>query len=66
MAKAGRNWWMGMLRTMQLGFHLVQEAHTDLMNLVPGTDLVVATDTYAGATEAELCGKPWIEQAGRG
>jgi UDP:flavonoid glycosyltransferase YjiC (YdhE family) len=59
-AKAGRNWWLGFLRIMQLGFRLVQEAYPDLLELVKDTDLVVATDTFAGPTEADQLGRPWI------
>jgi sterol 3beta-glucosyltransferase len=59
-ARAGRNWWLGLIRTMQLGFRLVKEAYPDLLELVKETDLVIVTDTFAGAAEAERSGVPWI------
>lgn len=59
-ARAGRNWWLGFLRVMQLGFRLVQEAYPDLLELVKGVDLVITTDTFAGPTEADQLGVPWI------
>lgn len=60
MDRAGRNWWLGMIRTMQFGFRLVQEAYTDLLSRVGEFDLVITTDTYAGAAEADKLGVPWI------
>ena len=59
-AQAGRNWWLGMMRIMQLGFQLVKDSYPDLIQLVQGADLVVVTDTYAGAAEADKLGVPWV------
>ena len=59
-AQAGRFWWLGLIRIMQLGFQLVRDAYPDLLNLVGQADLVVVTDTFAGAAEADMLGVPWI------
>jgi UDP:flavonoid glycosyltransferase YjiC (YdhE family) len=59
-AQAGRFWWLGLIRIMQLGFQLVREAYPDLLKLVEQADLVVVTDTFAGAAEADNLGVPWI------
>ena len=60
MDRAGRNWWLGMIRTMQFGFRLVQEAYDDLLRQAGAYDLVITTDTYSGAAEADKLGIPWI------
>jgi sterol 3beta-glucosyltransferase len=59
-AQAGKNWWLGFMRTMQLGFKLVQDSYPDILALCQGADAVVATDTAAGAAEAAKLGLPWI------
>jgi sterol 3beta-glucosyltransferase len=59
-AQAGRNWWLGFIRTMQLGFKLVQDSYPDILALCQGADAVIATDTAAGAAEAARLGLPWI------
>lgn len=59
-SQAGRFWWLGLIRIMQLGFRLVRDAYPDLLNLVGQADLVVVTDTFAGAAEADKLGVPWI------
>lgn len=59
-AQAGRFWWLGLIRIMQLGFQLVRDAYPDLLNLVGQADLIVVTDTFAGAAEADKLRVPWI------
>jgi len=53
-------WWIGFLRVMQLGAKLVEQAYPDLLALSRGADLIVVTDTSAGAAEAEKLGIPWV------
>ncbi len=53
-------WWLGFLRVMQLGAKLVEQVYPDLLELSRRADLVVVTDTTAGAAEAEQLGIPWV------
>ena len=53
-------WWLGFLRVMQLGAKLVEQVYPDLLELCRGADLVVVTDTSAGAAEADKLGIPWV------
>ncbi len=59
-AQAGRNWWLGFIRTMQLGFKLVQDSYLDILALCRDADAVVTTDAAAGAAEAAKLDLPWI------
>ena len=59
-AQAGKNWWLGLMRTMQLGFKLVQDSYPDILALCESADAVVATDIAAGAAEATKIGLPWV------
>jgi UDP:flavonoid glycosyltransferase YjiC (YdhE family) len=59
-AQAGKNWWLGFIRTMQLGFRLVQDSYPDILTLCRGADAVVTTDAAAGAAEAAKLDLPWI------
>jgi sterol 3beta-glucosyltransferase len=59
-ARAGKNWWLGFMRIMQLGFRLVKEAYPDILELCRDADVVVATDAAAGAAEAAKLGLPWV------
>jgi sterol 3beta-glucosyltransferase len=59
-AQAGKNWWLGFIRTMQLGFKLVQDSYPDILALCESADAVVATDIAAGAAEATKLGLPWV------
>jgi sterol 3beta-glucosyltransferase len=59
-AQAGKNWWLGFMRTMQLGFRLVQDSYPDILALCREADVVVATDIAAGTAEAAKLGLPWV------
>jgi sterol 3beta-glucosyltransferase len=59
-AQAGKNWWLGFMRTMQLGFKLVQDSYPDILALCESADVVVATDIAAGAAEATKLSLPWV------
>ncbi|MBN1813183.1 MAG: glycosyltransferase family 1 protein [Anaerolineae bacterium] len=59
-ARAGKNWWLGFMRTMQLGFKLVQDSYPDILTLCESADAVVATDIAAGTAEAVKLGLPWV------
>jgi UDP:flavonoid glycosyltransferase YjiC (YdhE family) len=58
--KSSNIWWLGFLRVMQLGAKLVEQVYPDLLELCRGADLVVVTDTSAGAAEADKLGIPWV------
>ena len=58
--KYGRFWMIGLIRTMQLGFRLVKQSYPDILELCQAADLVIATDTAAGPTEADKLGIPWF------
>lgn len=55
-----RTWWIGFLRTMNLGFRLVQDSYPDILALCREADAVVTTDIAAGAAEAAKLGLPLI------
>jgi sterol 3beta-glucosyltransferase len=59
-AQAGKNWWLGFMRTMRLGFRLVQDSYPDILALCREADTVVATDIAAGTAEAAKLGLPWV------
>jgi sterol 3beta-glucosyltransferase len=59
-AQAGKHWWLGFMRTMRLGFKLVQDSYPDILALCQSADAVVATDIAAGAAEATKLGLPWV------
>lgn len=54
------NMWLGMIRVMQLGARLVEEAYPDVLAACQDADLVITTDTGSGVAESEKLGKPWI------
>jgi sterol 3beta-glucosyltransferase len=54
------NMWIGMIRVMQLGARLVEEAYPDVLAACAQANLVITTDTGSGNAEAEKLGKPWI------
>jgi UDP:flavonoid glycosyltransferase YjiC (YdhE family) len=60
MAQSFNNMWIGMIRVMQLGARLVEEAFPDVLQLCRDADLVIASDTGSGIAEAEALGRPWI------
>lgn len=54
------NMWLGMIRVMQLGARLVEQAYPEVLKACQEADLVVTSDTGSGVAEAEKLGKPWI------
>jgi UDP:flavonoid glycosyltransferase YjiC (YdhE family) len=60
MAASFNNMWIGMIRVMQLGARLVEEAYPDVLEVCEGADLVITSDTGSGIAEAEKLGLPWI------
>jgi len=58
--KSFDNMWIGMMRVMQLGGRLVEEAFPDVLAICETADLVITSDTGSGVVEAEKLGKPWI------
>ncbi len=60
LAQSFNNMWIGMIRVMQLGARLVEEAFPDVVKLCQGADLLITTDTGSGIAEAESLGLPWI------
>ena len=56
--KSFDNMWIGMIRVMQLGGRLVEEAFPDVLAACQDADLVVTSDTGSGVVEAEKLGKP--------
>lgn len=59
-AQSFNNMWIGMLRVMQLGGRLIEEAYPDVLKVCQGADLVITSDTGSGIAEAERLGMPWI------
>lgn len=59
MAQSFNNMWIGMIRVMQLGARLVEEAFPEVLKLCQGADLVITTDTASGVAEAAKLGLPW-------
>jgi sterol 3beta-glucosyltransferase len=60
MAGSFDNMWIGMIRVMQFGAKLIEEAYPDILRVAKGADLLITTDTAAGIPEAENLGIPWI------
>jgi sterol 3beta-glucosyltransferase len=60
MAQSFGNMWIGMIRVMQLGAKLVEQAYPDVLELCRDVDLVITSDTTSGIAEAEKLGVPWI------
>ncbi len=58
--KSFDNMWFGLIRVMQLGARLVEEAYPDVLVACQNADLVITSDTGSGVAEAEKLGKPWI------
>ena len=58
--KSFDNMWLGLIRVMQLGARLVEEAYPDVLVACQNADLVITSDTGSGVAEAEKLGKPWI------
>lgn len=58
--KSFDNMWIGLIRVMQLGARLVEEAYPDVLAACKNADLIITSDTGSGVAEAEKLGKPWI------
>jgi sterol 3beta-glucosyltransferase len=58
--KSFDNMWLGMIRVMQLGARLVQEAYLDVLEACQAADLIITSDTGSGVVEAEKLGMPWL------
>lgn len=58
--KSFDNMWIGLIRVMQLGARLVEDAYPDVLNLCKDVDLIITSDTGSGVAEAEKLSKPWI------
>lgn len=60
MAQSFDNMYIGLVRVMQLGARLVEQAYPDVLKACAGADLVIVSDTGSGSAEAEKLGIPWI------
>ena len=54
------NMWIGMIRVMQLGARLVEEAYPDVLEVCRDADLIITSDSGSGAAEAGKLGRPWL------
>jgi len=54
------NMWLSLIRVMQLGARLVEEAFPDVLEACRQADLVITSDSTSGAAEAQQLGKPWM------
>lgn len=52
------NWLVGFLRVMRFSFAMLEQSHSDLLELCRGADLVVVSHSAAGSMEAEKLGLP--------
>ncbi len=60
MAQSFNNMWIGMIRVMQFGARLVEEAYPDVLTVCRGASLVITSDTGSGMAEADRLGIPWM------
>jgi sterol 3beta-glucosyltransferase len=60
MAQSFNNMWIGMIRVMQFGSRLVEEAYSDVLKVCQGADLIIASDTGSGIVEADKLNLPWV------
>ena len=60
LAQSFNNMWLGMIRVIQLGARLVEEAYPDVLRVCQGASLVIASDTGSGIAEAERLNLPWV------
>ena len=60
MAQSFNNMWIGMIRVMQFGARLVEEAYPDVLQVCRGANLVVTSDTGSGIAEANKLNIPWV------
>jgi len=51
--KSFDNMWIGLMRVMQLGARLVEEAYPDTLEVCKDAALVITSDTGSGVAEAE-------------
>ncbi|MCE1255105.1 MAG: glycosyltransferase [Anaerolineae bacterium] len=58
--KSFDNMWIGLVRVMQLGARLVEEAYPDVLAACRDADLVITSDAGSGVAEAEKLGKAWL------
>lgn len=54
------NMWLSLIRVMALGARLVEAAYPDVLEACRNADLVITSDSAAGAAEAEKLRLPWI------
>ncbi|MBU5483399.1 glycosyltransferase [Clostridium sp. MSJ-11] len=55
-----KNWMLGFIRTMKFVFKIIEESTFEIKKLCLNADLVVASHSNIGATEAEASGIPFI------
>ena len=60
MDQSFNNMWIGMIRVMQFGARLIEEAYPDMLKVCQGADLVIASDTGSGIAEADKLNIPWV------
>jgi len=51
------HWVIGFMRVMNFSFRMLEESHTDLVNLCKDADVVIVSHTAAGSIEADQFGK---------
>jgi len=54
------HWMIGFMRVMKFSFRMLEESHTDLLDLCDAADVVIVSHTAAGSIEADQLGKPRI------
>lgn len=57
---SSKHWVLGLIRTMQFVFKIIEESTFEIKKLCSSADLVVASHSNIGATEAEASGIPFI------
>ncbi|MGB4589546.1 MAG: glycosyltransferase [Clostridiaceae bacterium] len=55
-----KNWILGMVRTMKFVFKIIEDSTHEIKKLCSEVDLVIASHSNIGATEAEACRIPYI------
>jgi len=55
-----KNWILGLIRTMKFVFKIIEESTHEIKKLCSDVDLVIASHSNIGATEAEASGIPFI------
>jgi len=60
MDQSFNNMWIGMIRVMQFGARLIEEAYPDVLKVCQDADLVITSDTGSGIAEAEKLNIPWV------